>query len=188
MSNTTIRAFQEVQKTKFNFINPHTIEVCDAHIFWTNFSATPNRFGSRACTFNLAITEDLAAELESSGWRVRSVDNDDGSVLYFVNIKVNMESAYPPIVSVFSEFRGKRGKRTLDAETIGELDKINIQSCDMLINAYESRQFEGKVTGYLKKLNVIQEPNIEFGGKYDDWLEEGISESPVADEELPFDN
>lgn len=183
MSKTTERAVEEVKKTQFMFKSPREIEVLNAFIFWTNFRGEANQFGSEIRSFNLALTDEAAEILAQQGWRVKEVENEDGSVLRFVNVKVNMDSAYPPIVALYSEYRGKRTRRTLDAQSIGELDRVNIESADCLINAYSSKRFEGKVTGYLKKLNVIQEPNVEFGGKYDDWMEGDPNSS-----DLPFEN
>lgn len=171
MSRVVERALKAVPESVFTFKDANTLEVMNAFIFWTNFRGEANKFGNTARTFNLAINEELAEVLKRDGWRVREASFDD-EILYFVNIKVNMNSAYPPLISLFTEFRGRRSKRALDIDSISELDRIDIQAADCIINAYVSDRFPGKVTGYLKKLNVIQEPEIDFGGKYDDWLEE----------------
>ena len=172
MSKVVEQALKGVKNSKFNFIDDgKALEVLNAHIFWTNFRGEANKFGNTARTFNLAISLEMAQILKDQGWRVREVMQDE-DVLFFVNIKINMNSSYPPVVSLYSDFRGKRNKRTLDIESVGELDRVDFQSADCLINVYESPKFPGKLSGYLKRLNVIQEPDIEFGGKYDDWLDE----------------
>ena len=178
MSRTIDNAIEAVAKSQFSFIDNGQLEVRNAHIFWTNFSGKENRFGHSAKTFNLAISEEMAKELDARGWRVRDVDqkDDDEEVigkLYFVNIKVNMESGFPPIVTLFSEYKGKKSRVALTNETIGELDRADILDADCIINPYESPNFPGKVTGYLRKLNIIHEPDIEFDGKYDDWMADG---------------
>jgi len=176
MSKTTERALVAIPESQFIFKDNHTIEVLNAFIFWTNFRGEANKFGNTARTFNLAVNDDVAEILTTNGWRVRQYEHNggpyDGEVLYFVNIKVSMESQYPPIITLYSEFRGKRTRRTIDINTIATMDQISIQSADCVINAYSSKMYLGKVTGYLKKLNVIQEPDVEFGGKYDDWMDE----------------
>lgn len=180
MSRIVDKALEAVEQSKFKFIDERTLEVNDAFIFWTNFSGRENRFGNTAKTFNLAISEAMKEQLEAMGWRVREVSNNDEEneqLLYFVNIKINMNSSYPPLVNLYSEFRGNRNKTSLTDETISQLDLIEIKTADCLINAYESRNYPGKVSGYLKKLNVIQEPNVEFGGKYDDWMDESREET-----------
>lgn len=173
MSNVIQEGLKKVQETKFIFNDRGGFEVRNAYIFWTNFRGEANKFGNSARNFNLAITPEVGKMLLENGWRVRERELDGSDeVLYFINIKVNMNSITPPILSLYSEFRGKRTKRALDIESVGELDRIDILECDCVINAYESPQFPGKITGYLQKLNAIQVPDIEFGGKYDDWLEE----------------
>ena len=190
MSRVVEQALEAVVKSEFNFINERQLEVRNAFIFWTNFAGRENKFGNKAKTFNLAISLEIAEILNTQGWRVRDIlnkidDDDEGETLYFVNIKVNMESSYPPIVTLFSEFRGERSRRALDNETISELDRLDILSSDCIVNSYESRQYPGKVTGYLSKLNIIQEPNQEFGGKYDDWLAEDHEDT--LDDDIPFE-
>lgn len=176
MSKVVENALKAVEDSIFNFIDDgRSIEVTNAHIFWTNFRGEANKFGNTARTFNLALSPEMAIMLRNQGWRIRESiqEYDDGNkILYFVNIKVNMNSNYPPILNLYSEFKGRRSCRPLNGESIGELDRVDIQSADCIINVYESNQFPGRLSGYLKKLNVIQEPDMEFGGKYDDWLDE----------------
>lgn len=178
MANVIETGLEKVLDTEIIFNERGGFEVRNAYIFWTNFRGEANQFGNSARNFNLAVPKDVAKELLANGWRVRERalydenGDDTDQILYFINIKVNMNSAYPPIVSLYSEFKGKRTKRALEIESIGELDRVDILECDLVVNAYESPQFPGKVTGYLQKLNAIQVPDIEFGGKYDDWMEE----------------
>lgn len=172
MSKVVERALMGVTNSVFNFIEDgRAIEVMNVHIFWTNFRGEANRFGNTARTFNIALSPEMALLLREQGWRIREATHEE-EILYFVNIKINMNSQYPPIINLYSEFRGKRSCRALDGESVGELDRIDIKTADCIINVYESAQFPGKISGYLKKLNVIQEPDVEFGGKYDDWLDE----------------
>lgn len=177
MSRVVERALEAVEKSEFNFLNEKELEVRNAHLFWTNFEGRENRFKNATRNFNMAISPELAEELNKRGWRVRDVDlkGPDEEVLgklYFVNVKVNMDSAYPPIITLYSQYRGKRSRTTLNIDSVSNLDSIEIQTSDCVVNSYESPSYPGKVTGYLKKLNVIQEPTVDFGGKYDDWMEE----------------
>lgn len=172
MSKIVENALKGVQNSNFQFLDDgRSIEILNAVIFWTNFRGEANRFGNTARTFNVALSPEMAMLLREQGWRIREYPLEE-QVLYFVNIKVNMSSNFPPVISLYSDFRGKRSKRALDVESMGELDRIDIQSADCIINVYQSEAFPGKISGYLKKLNVIQEPNVEFGGKYDDWIDE----------------
>jgi len=174
--NVIQAGLEKVQETEFIFDERGGFEARNAYIFWTNFRGEANQFGNSARNFNLAITPELGKILLEKGWRVRErlsdMNDPESEALFFINIKVNMNSAYPPIISLYSEFKGKRTKRALEIESIGELDRIDIAQCDFAVNAYESPQFPGKISGYLQKLSAIQVPDIEFGGKYDDWLDE----------------
>ena len=175
MSRVIDNAIEKVRQSSFNFLdNGRTIEVLNAVIFWTNFRGEANKFGNSARTFNLAVNEETAEYLSDNGWRVREVvGSDEETKLYFVNIKINMSSQYPPRITLFNDFRGKKNPPiTITIDNIGELDRIDIKTADCLINAYSSKTFPDKVTGYLRKLNIIQEVESEFGGKYDDWLED----------------
>lgn len=178
MANVIETGLEKVQDTHFIFDERGGFEVRNAYIFWTNFRGEANRFGNTARNFNLAVPKEIAKDLMNNGWRIRerALYDADGhetdQILYFVNIKVNMNSKRPPIISLYSEFKGERTKRALEIESVGELDRVEIMQCDLVVNAYESPQFPGKITGYLQKLNAIQVPDVEFGGKYDDWLDE----------------
>lgn len=174
MSKKVEAALIAVRDTIFQFINDgRAIEVRNAYIFWTNFRGEANKWGNTARTFNLAVTPEMAEILKQQGWRIREIECEEmGDILFFVNIKVNMNSQFPPTVNLYSEYKGKKSCRPLNEGSIGELDRVDIKTADCIISIYESDQFPGKLSGYLQKLNVIQEPNVEFGGKYDDWMDE----------------
>lgn len=191
MSKTLENAFNAVQNTQIVFNEKrHFISVENAYIFWTNFSGRATKFNNHPVpNFNLAIPEDAAKVLADRGWRIREeyVYNEDAHTadspkVYFVNVKVNMNSQYPPEVAIFTEYNGKKSKRSLDIESLGELDRVDIVNCDMYINEYPSKFGDGKVSGYLLKLYAVQEPQMDFGGKYDDWDNVKI---PV-DEDSPY--
>jgi hypothetical protein len=201
MSNVIKIGIEKVLDTKFIFNDRGGFEVRNAYIFWRNFEGRRNQFGNDARNFNLAVTPEAGKILVENGWRVRERYYDDifddknknskanvnpENVLYFINVKVNMNVKTPPIISLYSEFKGQKSKRALDIESIGELDKIEIEQCDLIVNAYESSQFKGKITGYLQKLNAIQSSDIEFGGRYDDWLDE--ERDCMADGTCSLDN
>lgn len=185
MGRRTEQAYRDLEKSSFRFINDATLEITNAVMLWPNFSGKPNKYGNSARTFNVCLSPEFAEELNKRGFRIRDVDvkeitDADGNPakLYFVNIKVNMDVAYPPSVTLLSTFRGKKSRRTLNIESIGQLDSIDLKNdetttgLDIVVNCYRSRQQPDKLTGYLKKAYVTQDDNVEFGGKYDDWEEE----------------
>lgn len=190
MSNTTRNAYVKLANSKFIFHeDSHSLEVLDAVLIWTNFEGRENNFGSKAKFCNLVLNDDIFEFLKNRGWNVKTlaVDDDSEPALHFVQIKVNMDSAYPPIVSLYSEYRGKRSKTVLTNDTIQMLDHINIASADLIVNEYVSPRFPDKASGYLKKLNVIQEKVSEFGGKYDDWDDGESAQTPdISEDDIPF--
>ena len=193
MSRVVEQALEAVKHTEFRFPKAgRELEVRNAHLFWTNFEGRENNWGNKATTFNLAVPKDVADILDNMGWRVRDVklkSREEGEedvildVLYFVNIKVNMKSSYPPIITTFTTFRDKKTRTTINEASLASLDRVEIETADCVVNMYESPKFPGKVTGYLKKLNLIIEPAVDFGGKYDDWMAEDYDETRLDMEE-----
>lgn len=181
MSRLIENSLEELNKSEFIFHDNRTLEVRNAVLIWTNFQGKANRFGNTTKNFNLVINEEVKAALEQDPTReftIHSIGGEgtDDPIMYFINVKVNMTSAYPPVVTLYTDFRGQKSRTSLDDTTIECLDRINIESADCIINLYESKMHPGKVSGYLRKLNVIQNKESDFGGKYDEW------ETPVNQE------
>ena len=170
MSRVTEQVYKDLASSEFEMLDERSLEVVKAAIFWPNFEGRMNRFGKSAVTFNLAVSDEVAADLEKMGFKVRKTEIDEETLLKFVNIKVNMKSQQPPLIKLLTESRGKKSTRILDdEEKIKILDSVDIEEASCVINLYESRAVPGKVTGYLKKLIVVQNPKSTFGGRYDDW-------------------
>ena len=110
----------------------------------------------------------------------------------YINVKVHMDGEYPPIVTLFTERPVKRGvdengnpviekvrsRVNLTKETIDCLDKIDMEQVDMHVRCYRSPRFEDKYTLYLSKLMVVQNPQMEFDGRYDDWENGPFDDEP----------
>lgn len=174
MSKLVENCLEKLNQSEFIFRDAKTLEVRNAVLIWTNFQGKANRFGNTAKNFNLVINEDAKKDLESDpskSFNIHSIGGEgtDDPVMYFINVKVNMDSMYPPVVTLYTDYKGVKSHSALDNETIECLDRINIQSADCIINLYESKMHPGKVSGYLRKLNVIQNKEEVFGGKYDEW-------------------
>lgn len=187
MSEFTDHIIDAVAKSHFNFLDGNrTLEVTDAVLFWKNFEGKPNKFGTCRRNFNLAVSTEAGEALKKMNFRVNDLvdKEDEKTVLFqFINVKVNMESAYPPIVTVFTDFNGRRSHTAISIETIGTLDKVSIQSADCTINIYSSAKNPGHPSGYLKKLNIIQNKMVEFGGKYDGWDNDPTPADATPEEE-----
>lgn len=176
MSKLLELAYKEVDKSSFAYNNKGDIEVQSAFIFWKNFRGEKDAFGNATRKFTLAVPEDVATELINRGWKVdpKKINKDDpeSETVYCVNVKVGMDSMYPPEVVLFSEFKGQKTRKILDETNVGVLDGAELLTVDIVLHEAHSKRFEGKVTGYLKKLYAIQSPEMDFNGKYDAWMDD----------------
>ena len=184
-------------KSRYQFLDNHTLSVMDAAIIWPDFTGKITDFhpvlGEKR-SFNLILTDEFVEELnrisEESGTKLRIHDKPlytdeecatkgvEQVIVHYINVKVNMENAFPPVVKVYSTYNGKRqAPRLLNKDTIGTLDSMDIETADMVLNLYQSKKGTNKkdqyFSAYLKKLNVIQTPQqAEFEGRYDEWDED----------------
>lgn len=174
-------------KFKFDDFSKHAnLEVGEMLMFWTNFAGEANQFGNDARNFNLAISEELKDILEKSGKKVRihelggKKDEETGEVdpiIYYINVKVKMDGAFPPVIKLYTDYRGERSCTELSEDTVACLDHAKIITADCNIRISESTKNPGHFVCYLKRLYAIQEKRVEFDGKYDDWMNESPDES-----------
>lgn len=124
-------------------------------IFRPNFSGAESEFnhaGDR--NFNVIVPNDIVEGLVADGWNVKTRPGrtpDEEPTNY---IKVNVKfGGYPPEIVVWS---GKN-KTFLDENTAGAIDRMDIDSMDMIISPYhyDVRGKQG-VSAYLSKLVVVQ--------------------------------
>lgn len=194
MSNFIPNCLEQLKSSEFIFNTPTQLEVRNAVIIWTNFEGKANRYGNTTKNFNLVISEELKNILESTPnkeIKIHSIGGEgtDDPEMYFINVKVNMTSAYPPLVTLYTDYRGVKNHVALDDASIQCLDRIFIDSADCKLNLYESKNFPGHVTAYLNDLKVIQKKEVAYGGKYDAWDEPVMPVNPdlaKANEELAF--
>lgn len=188
MSIVLENAYNEVEKSKFNFKDNRTLEIQNAFIFYRNFAGKPDRYGNATRKFNVAINEEVAKELAAKGYTIHhkpsipekdSYGNIVGGSNYvdYIEVKVNMDAEIPPTIAIFVEYNGIKRKKALDPVTVGELDRIDILSADCIINLYTSPNYNNKCTGYVKKLYAIQDSQEEFDGKYNDYNYEGYEQA-----------
>ncbi len=194
MSNFISNSLEALKSSEFIFNTPTQLEVRNAVIIWPNFEGKANRFGNTTKNFNLVINEELKAALEANPDKELKIhhiggDGTEDPDLYFINVKINMASAYPPIVTLYTDYRGVKNHVALDDASIQCLDHIMIDSADCKLNLYESKMHPGHVSVYLKDLKVIQRKEVAYGGKYDAWDEPAVPVNPdlaKANEDLAF--
>ena len=172
-------------KSEFYFDPNGILIVKDASILFSNFAGAPDIYhatgGNRV--FNLVLSDDFAQELKNIGWNVKPIENQDGDITYMTEIRVNMDSSWPPMVVLYSEFRGKRTATRLDADTIGRLDTGRYNSIKLAINPHEHNVGNFKYKGYLREMRLIAEPTDGYFSEMD---AEYMGFNNAEPEELPF--
>lgn len=127
-------------------------------IFETNFSGDPkrDRFGNSQRKANLVIPDiDLARQLIDEGYNVRLTKPREGEEegfipRYFVSVKLNYDSKWPPKVYLVTE---ENGGVLLDAESVCCIDNMWVESVNAVLNPYEGPN--GKSL-YVKSMEVFQ--------------------------------
>ena len=207
MSKLVENALERVQKTEW-FFDRGVLEIRDAVLIFTNFAGQANRFGNTSKNFNVVLPNDLINFLNECQLNDKSLHvnihkypqaaagTDEDPCLYYINVKVNMESEYPPMVTLYvnqqttnphtGAIESKKSRVSLEDATIGCLDRVNMDRADCKLNLKDSKANPGNAVFYLRQLNVIQTKIPDFGGIYDDW-DEPIEANPeilAANEEL----
>ena len=140
-------------------------------IFTTNFSGDPNRdtFGSSARKANIIIpTEEQANDISALGVNVKCTKprpgfEDEYEPTYFVPIKVNYDSKWPP--NIYMVTPGAEPV-LLDINTVNLLDNVYVTNVNAELNVYRN-EMRGTVSLYVKTMYVEQEPNDDpFASAY----------------------
>lgn len=154
--------------------NKLTIE--DAEIFWKNFSGRGSQFNAEGDrNFCVYIDPAVVPTMKEDGWNVKySKPRDEGDEpLPYIPVKVAYENFPPKVYMVTS-----RNQTLLDEDTIGELDRAEIERVDLVISPYHWTLKNGNsgIKAYVDTMYVtIAE---DFGGRY--------SQIPEMNEPLPF--
>ena len=197
MNQLVKNALERVQKTTWG-LNRGVLEIRDAVLIFTNFSGQKNQWGNASKNFNVVLSSDLKEFLEECQLKDKSLHvnihkypqsaagTDDDPCLFYINVKVNMESEFPPMVTLYTNKQTtgpdgslvlKKGRVSLEDATIGCLDRTDMDRADCKLNLKESKANPGNAVFYLRQLNVIQTIVPDFGGAYEDW-DEPIEANP----------
>lgn len=130
-------------------------------IFDTNFSGDPERdsFGSSDRKANVVIPDcEQAMALLEEGFNVRETkprpgNEDEFEPTYFVAVKINYDSDWPPEIYLVS---GDAEPRLLDAETVGNLDSCYVRNVNVVLSPYYNARVNRKSL-YVKTMYVEQE-------------------------------
>lgn len=145
-------------------------EVPGSDLWWRNMCGSPTDYtpaGTR--TFAIAISDELAAELEAEGWtcishKPRNGNDPDSPMLARFKIKMNFNTANPPRIYVASS-DGKR-RNLVDEAWLDDqnIDRRGIDWCDIAVNPY-NRTVNGKdwCSAYLSELTIkLQEGAFDY--------------------------
>ena len=141
------------------------LQIDDCRIIYRNFSGAPSKF-NREGDRNFAIVipnEALCNQLIDAGWKVKIKpprDEDEYPFMY-MPVKIKFNERGP---NAYLQTGNRLNK--LDAESIGCLDDIDIQSVDLDLRPYDW-EVNGKTgrTAYLQSIKVTQ--NIDrFAARY----------------------
>ena len=167
----------------------NAVTIKNARIIFRDFTGEKNRFNDDR-TFCVVLEDELAEQMKADGWNVKHLEprNEDETGLYFISVKVDFESKYPPQV-----IKVENGhKQELDEDTISILNYARFKKVDVRFRPYnyEVRGSAG-VKAYLSSLWVtVEEDELEAmyrdipyaSDKEYDRGNEGVSE----EEGLPF--
>lgn len=160
------------------------ITIMNARLVFKNFAGKKTEFNSEGSkNFCVRLSNEQAAELTEKGWPIRTRParegfEDEGN---FNTLKVNVKFGPNPDrdPQVYRICNGKQVR--LNEKTIGSLDWDDIQNVDLRIRPYNYEYTNRKgVSAYLESMYVTVQDD-PLAQKY------APMESPIADEELPFD-
>ena len=145
---------------KINFAARGVVQIDDARIIYRNFAGAPSKF-NREGDRNFAVViddQDIAEALTEKGWNVKikppREEGDDPFM--FLPVKVKFNDRGPKVY--LQNSLGGRNRVTLDEDTVGILDNVDIINVDLDIRPYDW-DVQGKTgrTAYLQSICVTQE-------------------------------
>lgn len=138
------------------------VSIENTRFIWkTNFSGDParSRFNSDARKASIVIPDyDQAMDLRDFGVNVKETrprpgEEDDFEPTYYVDVKVNYDSKWPPNIYLVS---GDAEPLLLDEESVDILDKCYILNVNAVLNISENR-VTGKKSLYVRTMYVEQD-------------------------------
>lgn len=145
---------------KINFASRGVVQIDNARIIYRNFAGAPSKF-NREGDRNFAVViedQDIAEALTEKGWNVKiKPPREEGDEPFmFLPVKVKFNDRGPRVY--LQNSLGGRNRVTLDEDTVGILDNVDITNVDLDIRPYDW-DVQGKTgrTAYLQSICVTQE-------------------------------
>ena len=143
-----------------NFAARGDVQIDEARIIYRNFAGAPSKF-NREGDRNFAVViedQDIAEALTEKGWNVKiKPPREEGDEPFmFLPVKVKFNDRGPRVY--LQNSLGGRNRVTLDEDTVGILDNVDIINVDLDIRPYDW-DVQGKTgrTAYLQSICVTQE-------------------------------
>ena len=145
---------------KINFASRGVVQIDEARIIYRNFAGAPSKF-NREGDRNFAVViedQDIAEALTEKGWNVKiKPPREEGDEPFmFLPVKVKFNDRGPRVY--LQNSLGGRNRVTLDEDTVGILDNVDITNVDLDMRPYDW-DVQGKTgrTAYLQSICVTQE-------------------------------
>ena len=145
---------------KINFASRGVVQIDEARIIYRNFAGAPSKF-NREGDRNFAVViedQDIAEALTEKGWNVKiKPPREEGDEPFmFLPVKVKFNDRGPRVY--LQNSLGGRNRVTVDEDTVGILDNVDITNVDLDIRPYDW-DVQGKTgrTAYLQSICVTQE-------------------------------
>ena len=145
---------------KINFASRGVVQIDEARIIYRNFAGAPSKF-NREGDRNFAVViddQDITEALTEKGWNVKiKPPREEGDEPFmFLPVKVKFNERGPRVY--LQNSLGGRNRVTLDEDTVGILDNVDITNVDLDIRPYDW-DVQGKTgrTAYLQSICVTQE-------------------------------
>lgn len=144
-------------KEKKPRIPPLTVQ--NARIVYRNFSGTARTYNAKGLrNFHVVLEPDQARSLERDGWNIKWPKPRDDGEDRKPTLKVSVRfDNYPPLIVQLTH----RGRTELDEETVGLLDKADIENVDLKITGSYYSMDDGKsgFKAYLSQMFVTLSEN-----------------------------
>lgn len=154
------------------------LQIEGARIFWKNFSGKGSQYNSEGSrNFCLEIDPETADRLKADGWNVKySKPREEGDPEQpYIQVSVAYGN-YPPKIYMVTS----RNKTLLDEDTIGELDRAEIENVDIIVSPYHWHVGTKEGIKAYADVMYVTIHEYDFARKYAD-----ISDDDIP-EELPF--
>ena len=139
----------------------------DVRIIFRNFRGEEGQYNQEGTrNFGVILPPDVAEAMAADGWNVKTLkpreeDAEEGELpTPWLPVEAAYEKGRPPTIVLITD----TGRTNLSAETVAQLDWVDIVKVDMIVNPFSWTQPSGKsgVKAYLKSMYItIEQDELE---------------------------